>query len=325
MTATAACIAESYRRAPGDDVHIGVAARQATVAAGTPVAAVRAAAAAAGLRYPHRPARPDTTVAEQLLLAHHSFSWLSVGSPLADVAEVELLGPDGTAITIARDGRLRSVRRALVGALARGARMSRLVLDLAPVPARQISVVATFDERVLGVRAAEAIIALCRPSSLDVIDEAALAGSAGHGEIPCYAPGAALFVQLTGDDPVRLRRDAALLDALCRRKGATSVRSQYDDDEVAGAVEALALNCAPALRAAGFRVVRSIVVPLSALAAFVADLTAVEQVAGVRMTLLIDGASTSLTVLAPPSATDCMVATAGQALDLLDYGQRNAT
>lgn len=308
-------------RASGGGVVIDTRDRRATVLAATPVNALRHAAAAAGLDYPHRPAAPDLTVGAQLRQARYGFPWLDSGSPLARIVDAGTVHADGARRVIDRDARLGTVRRSLDAVIAAGGQLTEVTLELDAAPAHRISIIATFDERVAAGRAAEAIIALCRPRTLNVVDEAALAVAAGHGEITCYAPGAAVLVELGGSDLAAVRRDADELWAVCRRTGATSVRARADAD-IAAAVDELATHCLPALHHAGFTAVGTVAVPVSGLAGFVADLELIERLAGVRMTVLIDGATAAVSVLAPPSASTSTVTLARHGIDLLDHGQR---
>jgi FAD/FMN-containing dehydrogenase len=289
----------------GQTIEIDRHRQQAVVGADVPVNGLRDAAAAAGLRYAHRPARPTATVAEHVAAALRSRSWLRQGSSLSALAEVWLQDTRGTSSVLTRDSRLRTVQRDLVAALDAGSVITHVVVDLQKPATHRMAFLVSFDDRASAARAAESVIALARPVAVDLLDETAMLLVAGFGGLDIYPQGTSLFVELQDADAAVLQRDTRLVEDLCFEQGATAVRESAAH-HIADADEALVTACRPVLETLGYTPVHEAAVPSSELGSFVARCDEIQRVLGIHLTVFVDGA-TGVVTCWPALGTDARV------------------
>ncbi|MCU0906192.1 MAG: FAD-binding oxidoreductase [Rhodobacteraceae bacterium] len=189
------------------------------VEAGVPLAAVQAAATAAGLRFPvDIGARGSATVGGMIATNAGGIRVLAHGMMRAQVLGLEVVLADGSVLsrlgTLAKDNSGYDLKQVFIGSEGTLGVVTRAVLALAPVPAALVMAFAALP----GLDAAQAMLTRLRAavgrrlSAFEYIDGRVYAAAAAHGipaPMPPGAPAYALLeVEAAGED------DAARVEAV---------------------------------------------------------------------------------------------------------------
>lgn len=279
-------------------LRIDQAQRQAVAAVDVTVDTLRRAAHGVGLRYPHRPASPAITLGDDLYRALGSRPWIRTGGGVAAIAQVWLRDAADHHVVLVRDERIATLQRQLPGVLGAGAKLSHVVVDLAEPPARRVTILATFPTRLAAAIAAQTVITLARPSTVDLCDTIALRLTGAPAGLDVDHDGTAMIVGLASDERLGAEPEVELVEQLCRRHGAVSMRRSHQAAVVDAADDAI-LTCPAALEKAGYEVLFDSIVPCPDLDEFVLAAGAVERSCALPLTMLANGSAGTVSCWTP--------------------------
>jgi glycolate oxidase len=205
----------------------GLDRRNATidVEAGVTVAAVDAAANEAGLFYPPDPAsRESCQIGGNIAEDSAGPRSCKYGTTRRFVLGLEAVLADGSLLRTGganrKDVAGYNLTQLLVGSEGTLAVVAAATLRLLPVPRERLTLVLPFPALESAASAVEEIFATGNePAACEILDHAALAAVGGTLELPpaLAGAGAALFLELDGEDPDALLRGAERIAAVAER------------------------------------------------------------------------------------------------------------
>lgn len=272
--------------------------RQAVAAVDVTVDALQRAARGVGLRYPQRPAGPAITLRDDLCRALRSRPWVRDGGGVAAIAQVWLRETGGHRLLLVRDERVGTLHRQLGAVLDSDAELSHVVVDLSEPPARRATLLATFPTRLAASIAAQAVITLARPLTVDLCDTRALRLAGAPAGLDVNRDATAMIVGLASDERMGTEPEVDLVEQLCLRHGAVSMRRSQQTSVVDAADDAI-LTCPAALEKAGYEVLFDSIVACPDLDEFVLAAGAVQRSCAVPLTMLANGATGTVSCWTP--------------------------
>jgi glycolate oxidase len=253
-----------------------------TVGPGLLNAEVKAAAREHGLWYPPDPSSFQIcSIGGNLATNAGGLCCLKYGVTTDYVLALEVVLADGSAVRLGgmtvKDVAGYDLKRLFVGSEGTLGVITEAVLRLRPLPPPPATVVASFDSVVDAARAVTAVMSRVRPSTLELMDRAAVDAVQSVTPMGLDAIGALLLAQSdVGLD------EAGVMEAIFKASGATYVATTEDLDE--GEMLMAARRAAiPAVERLGSVLIEDVGVPIPRIADLVAE---VERIAARHDTLV---------------------------------------